>query len=490
MDEPLLSELHEWTGHWWLPDNPDDKVPGVLTFDPKKGLKLRLIGGWEYRVMEEPVPGVTTLANEFQRWPMVHGLGDEKYITLLDVNFRSANSFSLHNFSDPPTKMELGAHMALVGCLLEEPEEPAFVAGIATVENLTQWAGHTGVKMTHFFRADGDADGVSGNIELTRREPMTAELGDVLGKLHQVSWQPFADQYRSGTVARIKENASVEFSSENGRTADEWIHYLAAFGDLVSMSTLTACGLISLRVYLPPTPEKYPEDHPQRNMRHEVAVYVTRVVRPKPAESAHEARQMILTLADLSFDQLLPRWMAVHEKFAAARGMILGLHYVTGGYIETQVVTAVAAAESFHRALELAPPMPGEQFRSLRKLLLAAVPMQFKSWLSDRIMRNEPTLKQRLTELATRPGAFMKELVPDAEKWAKAAGDARNTLAHVGASGEQDTNDLFTVVRVTEAVVIINLLHEVGVPEPRLKKALQDHNRLSFAVSLGQKAFA
>ncbi len=489
MDEHLLSESHEWTGHWWLPDTPDDKVPGVLTFDPKKGLNLRLIGGWEYRVTEEPVPGVTTLANEFQRWPMVHGLADKEYTTLVDVNFRSANSFSVDDFADPPTKMELGARMALVGCLLDDPGERAFVAGIATVENLTQWAGHTGVKTTHSFRADA-AGVVSGSIELTRREPMIAELGDVLAKLHQVSWQPFADQYRSGTVARIKENASVEFSSENGRAADEWIRYLAAIGDLVSMSTLTACGLISLRVYLPPTPEKYALDHPRRNMRHEVAVYVTRVVRPKPDESAHEAWQMILTLADLSFDELLPRWMAVHEKFAAARGMILGLHYVTGAYLETQVVTAVAAAESFHRALELAPPMSEEQFQSLRKLLLAAVPKHSKSWLSDRIMRNEPALKQRLTELATRPGSFMKELVPDAAKWAKAAGDARNTLAHVGASGEQNMNDLFTVVRVTEAVVIINLLHELGVPESRLEKALRDHKRLSFAASLGRKAFA
>lgn len=488
MNEPLLSEFHEWTGHWWLPDNPGDKVPGVLMFDPKEGLKLRLIGGWEYRVLEEPAPGVTTLTNEFQRWPMVHGFGDEKDITLIDVKLRSANSFSLHNFSDPPTKMELGAHLALVGCLLEDPEEPAFVGGIATVENLTQWAGHAGVKMTHIFRADVGA--VSGSIELTHREPLTADLGEVQAKLHHVAWQPFADQYRSGTVARIKENASVEFSSEDGRRADDWIQYLAAVGDLVSMSTLTACGLISMRVYLPPTPDQYPEDHPHRNMRHEVAVYAARVVMPKPDERAHEAWQMILTLADLSFDQLIPRWMAVHEKFAAARGMILGLHYVTGGYLETQVVTAVAAAESFHRALEEDPPMPDEQFQTLRKLLLAAVPKQFKSWLSDRIMRNEPTLKQRLSELARRPGPFMKELVPDPAKWAKAAGDARNALAHVGASGEQDMNDLFTVVRVTEAVVILNLLHELGVPEARLEKALNDHKKLSFAASLGRRAFA
>ena len=84
----------------------------------------------------------------------------------------------------------------------------------------------------------------------------------------------------------------------------------------------------------------------------------------------------------------------------------------------------------------------------------------------------------------------MTELVPDPAKWAKAAGDARNALAHVGASGEQDMSDLVAVVRVTEAVVVLNLLCQLGVPEARLKKALNEHKRLSFAAHLGRKAFA
>jgi hypothetical protein len=43
--------------------------------------------------------------------------------------------------------------------------------------------------------------------------------------------------------------------------------------DLVSLSALRACGLITMQVYLPPTPDLFPEDHPQRNQQHEVDVY-------------------------------------------------------------------------------------------------------------------------------------------------------------------------------------------------------------------------
>lgn len=60
----LLSESRTWTGHWWLPNSPDNKVPGVLTYEPGDGLTLRLIGGWEYRNLSTPSPGLTLVMKE------------------------------------------------------------------------------------------------------------------------------------------------------------------------------------------------------------------------------------------------------------------------------------------------------------------------------------------------------------------------------------------------------------------------------------------
>lgn len=58
MDKYLLSDSHEWSGHWWLPSAPDDRVAGVLSFDPEDGLTLRLIGGWaiDHDIPPEGVP--------------------------------------------------------------------------------------------------------------------------------------------------------------------------------------------------------------------------------------------------------------------------------------------------------------------------------------------------------------------------------------------------------------------------------------------------
>ena len=485
MAEPLLNEPREWTGQWWLPGDPDNKVSGVLSYTPNDGLRLRLVGGWEYAVKHPGENGSTIVTNEFQHWPAVLGVGDGKYVTLLDVSVTSAKTFSIARRFGVPDKLELRATTALVGCHLDEPDEAAFVAGIGKVENLTTWSRRSGIEERHYF---GSKVGeLSGQIDLTRLDPLSVDIGPLTATLHHVAWQPFSEESRGGALARVQEQASIEFSSEQPQPLHHWLDLLGSIADLMSLSTLRACGPITMRVYLPPTPDRFPENHPLRNERHEIEVYQRHLVKPKPDEKAQDQRNLVLTLDDLSFEELLPKWLEVRDTFAAARGMILGLRYVTGGYVETRVVTAVAAAESMHRALDPEPPIPPEEFKQIRKTLLAAVPVERKSWLADRLTEhsNVPTLKQRLLSLVDRLGAAGEALVANREEWANAAKNARNTLAHKGSS-DHDLEVLHAVVEVTAGVVILNLLKELGVPEERLTLAVLEQDTLSHAAKLAR----
>ncbi len=58
----------------------------------------------------------------------------------------------------------------------------------------------------------------------------------------------------------------------------------------------------------------------------------------------------------------------------------------------------------------------------------------------------------------------MERLVPDVEQWTKVAAQARNDLAHEGKTPRQLIDQLIAVVRVTGAVVVMNLLQVFGVP--------------------------
>lgn len=41
----------EWRGQWWLPDKPDDVVPGILTENEDGEVLLKLIGGFRNVVL-------------------------------------------------------------------------------------------------------------------------------------------------------------------------------------------------------------------------------------------------------------------------------------------------------------------------------------------------------------------------------------------------------------------------------------------------------
>lgn len=73
-----LAEGHEWAGLWWLPDEPDSRVPGILRYDPKDGLSLSLIGAFEDRIMTESAPGVTTIHEGNRRWRAIHGVAEQR----------------------------------------------------------------------------------------------------------------------------------------------------------------------------------------------------------------------------------------------------------------------------------------------------------------------------------------------------------------------------------------------------------------------------
>lgn len=163
------------------------------------------------------------------------------------------------------------------------------------------------------------------------------------------------------------------------------------------------------------------------------------------------------------------------------------LRYLPSAYIEPQLSQAVTAAEAMHRALELPPPMPEEEFKELRRAVLDAVPKDHRSWAAGLLARNEASLRVRLLDLAGRPDQeAMGALLPNPQRWAKVTVETRNLLTHTGGSETYGINEMYAVVQVTTAVVVLNLLHEVGLAPEQQRSILQTNLSLESACQLSR----
>lgn len=473
--QPLnLNDDGEWAGEWWVPDEPDRKVPGTLRYSKERGLTLKLNGGFEDLVSTETSPGATDFdLEEDGTWESIHGVAERRIITLLDcVPFKSRRTLDAH--FRRPYKQSIAATAALIGVHVGREDEEMFSAVEVSVDNLGVWGGRS------VFQRKGRLDD-SGTISVKSVDTQTAKDDRAQFILAHSHTLPFFDQCRGGTTGHVRDTTFVRVDRKVPFSWDQAAGIARMVQDLVALATHSATGVIWLRLELADG-DADPESTRPRYDRNVEVVYSPSKV-GDPDAKAIEARRVFFTCETLPFEKLMPRWCEVHERLRSALNMILGLRYAPADYIENNLLTAVGAAEVLHRGLDIdEPPMPPEEFRSMRESMLAQVPEQYRDHIK-RSLRNDPTLRERLLALAARPDQeAMSVLVPDIHRWARRTTQARNDLAHTGCTPHHTFEELIAIVDVTTAVVVMNLLHEVGLSAERQRRIVAEHPQLRATV--------
>ncbi len=155
-----MNEKFEYQGYWWLPDEPEKKVPGTLKFDPDEGASLNLLGSLkeaeDLGAMIEP--------------ELILGLSAEgKLITLQDCGeteskIRFGLGFATSSFY---------ADVVFVGEHFQNPDDAGFERLIVEYLHLDAWADVSGFEIK--FPDDKTHPLM---VKHKSPEPLTATVGD------------------------------------------------------------------------------------------------------------------------------------------------------------------------------------------------------------------------------------------------------------------------------------------------------------------------
>lgn len=473
-DHLNLDASAEWAGLWWLPDDPDHQVPGVLRYEPKDGLVLTLIGTFEDRLMTTLAPGVVAVHEGQQTWEVIHGAAEQREVTLLGcVPNGGRRTYGARVKS--PDKQTVVATSALIGAHVSGKDEAVFSAAEVSVEDLGLWAASS-VFEGFFNASDGIPDG-SGSISVKPVETLSVEVEGTEFRLVHRHTLPFFDRRRGGTVGRMHDTAFVRIVPTDAFSLSGALVSASLVQDLIALATHRAAGVIWLRLELVNTDSAQGAGGPA--LRRNTDVLYSPSAVGKPDAKAVDNHRVFFTCSSLPFEEVVPRWIEAHGRLRSATNMILGLRYAPARYIENNLLTAVGAAEVLHRGLGIHErPIPEDEFKPMREAMLAQVPEEHQERFKG-ALRNDPTLRDRLYALAARPDQdAISLLMPDVDRWARRTTLARNDLAHEGRTPKHSVEELIAVVDVTTAVVILNVLHELGLPAERQRDIVREHPQL------------
>ncbi|MEU4343119.1 HEPN domain-containing protein [Nocardia sp. NPDC023852] len=474
--------LQKYTGTWWKPDAPDDQFPGTLTISAEGEATLDLLGGFPLMVWERTGEGSYAYAGDRLRLPIVHGNSEGNDITLLDCR----ESDAVYPWtSTGPRAQQLSSYRTIVGVHLQGVSDAIFIAAKLRIENLQQWLGLGNI--SHTF----DEDGKIRRAEINMPEPLSVEVDGVTIRASMYSSTFGFDVRRGEMNVSAKTSTTLEIRSSVPLTHDGFNEIAMAMGDLLTLASGEACAILSYSLELEkkrivelPDVQKDGSIAARTIERTVTAtVHSPRIADPQPEEKPIIPKQRFLfTCADMNFDMLIPAWLSLYQRLKPATDILFSLTYGPPRFIQVQALTAGVALEAMHRFLypEALTMLPYD-FEQLRNAALSGLVDPEDRERLQKTMRNEPTYKQRIEELASIPDkAAVVSIIPDIKKWASKQTRIRNGIAHaLDDKAGGDVTDMFITYERARKLLYLILMHELGLPAAVQVRSMERNEYLS-----------
>lgn len=482
-----LSQEQTWKGRWWLPSDAESIHSGILTYSPSEGLTLDLVGGFPTREWVQTSETAWAVADRgLKRFAVVHGTIGGQPATLLGVREVRTHLAGFGPFHPDVEEQELNAEALLLGVHTESASESTFVRASASIEDLSTWT--SDYVISGEIGTTPDHKTLTGEATISvgpRMEPQSVDSDGVMFELSHWTTLASFDHYRWGTRGRIDDRIVISMSSTASLMSwNECHQHVRSIQDLVSLGTGRGASVIWLRLETPRPQLDAEESIHNRPGMVDVFADLRRSMDLDPHAPAVDTP--VFTLDVLPFNELIPAWSNTRQQFRAACNLLLAPQRHDGEYLETQVITAVTAAESFHKQLGTDPPIPKDELDSLIDSAAKAVPAARSNWLRSVIPRGH-SLRQRLEHLGDRlPQAVQSMLLPDPAEWVRKTVRARNELSHAGSS-KSDLDELCAVLTVTRVVVLLNILIELGMGDESMVDLMTTNRRMGTAQRLSKK---
>ncbi|WP_343077449.1 HEPN domain-containing protein [Pseudomonas sp.] len=435
------------SGYFWIPNLPNDKVPGTLTIGQGGLIELELVGGF---ADANRMGG----QEEFSR--LLGSIEKEAYVTLEDC-FYIARNVSFGGIS----KSRLRVGMVFGGVQYSHLEKPTFNSLSFSTDLLDEWVGISGIK------ADSNLLGKS-TIEYLPPKPIPFSLPNGMNMEIAFHYSLPGTGYITEAVIRqktfIKLSSSEELPLEVFLNVAKRLNNFLCFAvdQTLSLKDVTATSprilynpdepkyLLPIKIYYPSLPhsEKQPRSH-WRSM-----LFSYRIIKDNA-------------------DEVLNKWFTTYELIEPA----INLYFSTkaGGhtYLESKFLALAQGLETYHRRTSDEALMSDDAYNSLVQQILGNCPEGHEEWLEGRLSQgNSLSFYQRLVKIIRPFGVYFGNSSARSSL-ARKISLTRNYLTHYNKDLEADAasgDQLYELCNKMEALFQLHFLQIIGFTQGELKE--------------------
>ena len=477
-ERPFLDEEYKWMGYWWLPENQDDKVPGILTYKPDEGIKLSLIGGFDIFENTEYENGGIAFSGKYKNPEVIYGICNGNKITILENRLTGESSPAIGLINGKTSirivDQKFKSEYILEGTHLDK-NSSVFHECLFSLENMSTWAPANNITWIK-----DPNDNSSRTIRIDKFKELRKNINNIRYTLDYDQITSFSKNYKGyiNFCNTSYPNISIQFDKCMG--LDEIENRIRSFQNLLSLASYGTPGLLWAILY------SHDTDHKEQT------VNLYKKYRSVPNKDGEvDLNNFLFTCLDIPFDLLVERWLELSEKIYSPLILLVSTLY-KDQYLESDLTLIATAAESLHNSLY--SKKIEEKFNEIREEIVEVVPKGYRERFNG-MLHNRFTLRlrDRLKELAMCLGdsalspEITKLLIPDIETWAKETTKMRNTIAHRGATKEQDYGVMYAALQVTKSLLILIILAELGLPNKKLEDIVNNHPKIRRAADLAKE---
>jgi hypothetical protein len=317
-------ESFEYSGVWWVADDPSARVAGVLRFTSDKGLILDLLGTFgkpSWRERPNPIPRCIIVGIVFDS-----PLGD--FVTL-----KGCRNVGYSTRSSGLNTESYRSALAFFGGHLSKPDDFLFSKCRLEASGLSGWADHrTGIQ-SEYDKLDGSG-GLQFNLAFKRPPSLDAEIPG--GMLHLDNGFSHSSTLREHTV---KEQVAIGITSNEPLGEVEWnLRFVYPLLNFLTLATDTPNALKKWSL------SKSELTSPSLN------VVMQRVFNGSAKDLDVSPDRMLLPLEGYEgrFPGMISRWLVVAEEYRDTCNTFFALRYDPGAYVDVRLLAISQALELYH----------------------------------------------------------------------------------------------------------------------------------------------